>query len=132
MKEIDVLIQAARITQLCDCAHMLFPTLCYYEGWYSPDQIDYSRAVNDQWSEDNPALTLWRFIENDLSRISDYLDAWLMTEGLDLQELLELREGEGVFEKGTLSRMCANNTKNLYRQGQFSDALSKIVKQQGG
>ena len=128
----DVLEQSQRMVRLCDFAHALFPVLCYYEGWNTPDQIDYERASSDDWSEDNPALGLWRFMESDLSRMCDYLDAWLVTEGYDLDEVLELKDGEKVFERGTLSRMMASQTKNLVRQSQFDEVMAKILSKQKG
>ena len=124
----DILKASREISFLCDQAENIFPLLCYYEGWLSPDYVDYERARNADWSKDNPALSLWNHIERTLARQTDYIHAMLLTENVDIAAMLELDPDEVLFAKGTLSRMIASKYKRATKTQEFEEAMERLIK----
>ena len=129
MSNVEVISQAKHITALCDWAKDIFPLMCYYEGGRGPDDVNYDKAADDQWSEDNPVLPVWRRMESDLARMTDYVQALLMGEGINVPEMFDIPEDAVVFDKGTLSRMVATQFRNAQRESKMDSLLERLSKQ---
>jgi len=122
----EIIEEARKVTTLLEHAQGVFPTLCYYEGWLSPNDADFDVAVANEWSANNPALPLWNQIENDLCRMTDYVTTLLFASGIDVHDIFDADADELTFKKGTLSRMIANQYRNALRQSTMDELIKSI------